>query len=124
MTYEESDDRFYIAQSRMPGAGNGLFAKVPLQKSDQLIAAGVLIRRESIADRCTHFADEYKFRIGEHLLIPFGYAGMVNHSAELANLEKVVVGEQLILRTLRPISAGEELFFCYSEFAQKRFLSE
>ena len=81
---------------------------------------GVLVRKDSLADRCTAYADAYKFRVGNDLLIPLGYGGLVNHSLS-PNLEKVVEGKKVYLQALRPINVGEELFFCYSRYAQRRF---
>ena len=39
---------------------------------------------------------------------------MVNHSRH-PNMEKVIEGEKVYLRTTRPIQPGEELFFTYGE---------
>jgi hypothetical protein len=36
-------------------------------------------------------------------------------------MEKVIVGETVYLRTSRSIDANEELFYCYSSYAQERF---
>ena len=120
MTLTEADPRFYLAPSTIPGGGQGLFAKVALPAGDLFEAIGVLISSGSIADACTHFADAHKFRVGDNLLIPIGYAGMVNHSRQ-PNLEKVVAGDKVFLRALRDIEAGAELFFTYSDYAQQRF---
>lgn len=117
----EIDTRFFIARSRIDDAGYGLFAAHPLKVGDTLMAIGILIDRDSLADRCTAYADAYKFRIGDQLLIPIGFAGMVNHSSDAPNLEKVVDGHTLFLRTLRDIAPGEELLFEYSQYAQDRF---
>jgi hypothetical protein len=117
----ESDPRFFIADSTIPGAGRGLFARVDLAVGERLAVVGVLIEAGSVADDCTRYADAYKFRAGERLLIPVGYAGLVNHSPAGANLEKVVEGDEVFLRVVRPVRAGEELFFCYSDYAQERF---
>jgi hypothetical protein len=117
---EESDERFYAGPSTMAGAGRGLFARVPLRAGARLAVVGVLVRRESDADRCTSFADEYKVRAGDYLLIPCGFGGMANHSSQ-PNLEKVVEGEAVHLQLLRDVSAGEELCFTYSEYARARF---
>lgn len=117
----EPDRRFYIAPSNLPGAGNGLFAKFALGMGEELRVEGILVAADSVQDECTRYADAYKFRLGEHLLIPTGYAGMVNHSLQKANMEKVIVGNGVYLRTLRPIDADEELFFSYSRYAQERF---
>jgi hypothetical protein len=80
----------------------------------------VRVRRESISDRCSHFADTHKFRNGDYLLIPLGYGGMVNHSA-VPNMEKVFEGDRIYLQATRDIAPGEELFFTYTAYAQERF---
>jgi hypothetical protein len=117
----ESDPRFLVADSTVPGAGRGLFARVDLKVGERLAVVGVLIEAGSVADDCTRYADAYKFRAGGRLLIPVGYAALVNHSRAGANLEKVIAGDEVFLRVARPVRAGEELFFCYSDYAQERF---
>ena len=117
---DEPDERFYAAPSRVPGAGRGLFARIPLRAGDRLAVIGVLVRRHSDSDHYTNFADEYKFRAGDYVLIPCGIAGMANHSSQ-PNLEKVVEGEGVFLELLRDVDAGEELCFAYSEYARERF---
>jgi hypothetical protein len=116
---DETDDRFEIRASTLPGAGLGVFARVDLPAGAALEVIGVLIRRESISDRCTHFADHHKFRLGDRLLIPCGFGGLVNHSAE-PNLEKVTDGDRVYLRAMRPIDAGEEILFRYPDSALER----
>jgi len=111
---------FQIKKSTIPNAGKGLFAKKSLPKGAELRVLGTLIKRNSIADHCTRYADAYKFRVGIYLLIPMGWEGMINHS-ETPNMVKVIKGTALSLRTLRPIHSGEELFHCYSRYAQNRF---
>lgn len=120
MITDEADERFYTAPSTHPGAGQGLFARVPLRIGDRLAVIGMLVRPDSAADRCTAFADEYKFRVGDNLLIPCGMAALANHSSE-ANIGKVVEGDTLFLELLRDVDAGDELCFTYSEYARARF---
>lgn len=115
------DDRFELRPSSVPGAGLGVFARVALPAGAELEVVGVLVRRGSVADRCTHFADHHKFVVGaDLLLVPVGLGGMVNHAAA-ANLERVALPDRVVLRTTRPVAAGEELFFTYSESARVRF---
>lgn len=116
----EADDRFELRPSTVPGAGLGVFARVDLPAGATLEVIGVLVRRESVSDRCTHFADCHKFRVGDMLLIPVGYGGLVNHS-HAPNLEKHLDGDRVFLRTVRPVAAGEELFFRYPDAALERF---
>jgi len=121
MLVNEEDGRFYVADSTVPGAGNGLFTKVPIRKGERLEVVGVIVRRDSISDRCTHFCDHHKFRIGENqLLIPLGFGGMVNHSST-PNVQKVFEGDRLYLEALHDLAADEEVFFTYTPYAQKAF---
>lgn len=117
---DELDDRVCAAPSSIPGAGQGLFARVPLRTGDRLAVIGVRVRSGSAADRYTAFADEYKLRAGEDLVIPCGAAAVANHSAQ-PNLRKVVEGDELFLEVLRDVPAGEELCFEYSDYARERF---
>jgi hypothetical protein len=117
----ESDPRFRVAPSTLPAAGQGLFANTRLEAGDRLEIIGVLVERDSISDACTHFADEHKVRVGDRLLlIPLGFGGMANHSAD-PNMEKVIEGDRAYLQALRTIEPGEEVFFRYTEYAQERF---
>ena len=120
MILDEPDPRFYAAPSTVPGAGRGLFARVSLKTGDRLAVIGVLVRRDSASDRYTAFADEYKFRVGDYLLIPCGVAALANHSSE-PNVGKVVEGDAVFLELLRDVDAGEELCFAYTEYARERY---
>jgi len=120
MILDEPDQRFYAAPSTIPGAGRGLFARVPLKAGDRLAVLGVMVRRESASDGYTAFADEYKLRIGDRLLIPCGIAALANHSSD-PNLEKVIDGDAIFLELLRDVDAGEELCFAYSDYARDRY---
>ena len=119
-TLEETDHRFYVRESTIPGAGRGLFARQPLGVGDRLEVIGCFVASGSTADFCTEYADQHKFRVGEKLLLPFGYGGMANHSLQ-GNMEKVIEGDRLYLQVTRPVAIDEELFFTYSEYAQARF---
>jgi hypothetical protein len=117
---DEPDERFYAAPSTIPGAGRGLFARVPLQAGDRLAVLGVLVPRDSASDRYTAFADEYKLRAGDCLLVPCGIAALANHSSQ-PNLTKVVEGDAVFLELKRDVDAGEELCFAYSDYARERY---
>jgi SET domain-containing protein len=117
---DETDDRFYLAESTIPGAGRGVFARVPLQAGDCLEVIGVLVAPGSEADRSTTYGDAYKYQVDGLLLLPVGYGGMVNHSNR-PNMEKLIQGRRLWFRATREIAAGEELFLQYSDYARTRF---
>jgi hypothetical protein len=102
-----------VRASTISGAGNGLFASTSLEAGERLEVVGVLVPAGSPSDVCTHYADCYKFRVGDLLLIPLGHAALVNHSTS-PNLEKVIDGQTLYLRTTRAIASGEELFLEYA----------
>jgi SET domain len=114
MIIVENDEQFYVNTSTIPGAGDGLFAKTFLAEGVRLEVLGVLVPAGSVSDVCTRYADCYKFRVGDLLLIPLGFGGMVNHSRN-PNLKKAIDGQRVYLRTTRPIHPGEELFFTYGE---------
>jgi hypothetical protein len=116
----ETDPRFYVGPSTIPEAGEGLFAKVPLNTGDRLRVIGVLIAAHSVADRCTDYADPYKLRVGESLLIPVGWGAKVNHRDD-GNVRKVIEGEEVYLEVCHPIAKDDEIFFRYHEYATSRF---
>jgi len=116
----DGDERFYVAASTIAGAGQGLFARRPLSVGDTLEVPGVLLQRDSISDQCTAYADAYKLRVGDKLLLPLGYAALVNHS-DAPNMEKHIEKGALYFRVTKPVVAGEELFIAYSAYACERF---
>jgi hypothetical protein len=118
--FDESDPRFYVAESAVQGAGRGLFATTSLSVGERLSVIGVLVPAGSASDSCTAYADHYKFRVDGRLLIPVGFGGLVNHSLA-PNLQKVIEGDQVFLEVIKPVQRGEELFFTYSAFAQEKF---
>lgn len=82
---EETDPRFYVAESKLPGAGMGVFTKVKINKGDFLEIIGVCVKFGGMADKCTHYANAYKFAAepdGQfvHSLVPMGLGGMVNQA--------------------------------------------
>lgn len=96
--FEEKDDRFYIAQSRILGAGLGLFASRQINLGEVLFVSGVLVEKDSEADRTTCFLNSYKFvadpqvkdnnlDLGKYLICPLGYAAIVNHDDKNPNVE-------------------------------------
>ncbi len=109
------DPRFEIRESTILGAGKGLFARMALPVGDRLEVLGPRIVADSLEDRCTSYADTHKFRIGNLLIVPFGLAGIANHSIH-PNLKKCILGDRVYLETLGPVAAGEELF---SEYVPK-----
>lgn len=123
MISNEIDKRFSIAKSTIEGAGKGLFAKTLIPKGDKIEVVGVLVLAKSLADKCTAYADAYKFRVGKYLLIPTGLGGIANHSAN-PNARKTIEGHRVFLTALRDINKGEEILYVYSGYAQKNFIRQ
>ena len=89
MIFHELDDRFYIAPSKIPNAGLGLFPLVDIQQNDYLIIKGIKVLKNSIADQCTHYFNKYKFSPSieaPYNIIPLGFAAMVNADKENQNV--------------------------------------
>ena len=53
--FEETDTRFKIAPSTIPGAGLGLFAAIALTEGELLMIQGIAIKPGSVADQCTPY---------------------------------------------------------------------
>ena len=82
---EEKDPRFYISDSKIPGAGKGVFAKVPLKKNDFLRIIGTVVKSKTIVDFISSkikIIHVYCFANPQisGFLIHMGYGGMVNHT--------------------------------------------
>jgi uncharacterized protein len=119
MEMTENDRRFYLKPSTAPGGGLGCFARVPLREGDCLEVMGVRVAPGSAADQCTAYADRHKFCHAGRLIIPLGYAGMVNHSAS-PNLVRWESDGKLFLRALRDVATDEELFHTYNSAALQK----
>ena len=91
-----------------------------MREGERLEVVGPDPCADLVADACTAYADQHKFRVGDLLLIPVGYGGMVNHS-RTPNLQKIIEGERVYLQASRTIQPGEELFFTYPDGALIRF---
>lgn len=122
---EETDERFYIADSIIPNAGLGCFAKTLIKKGDWLEVIGVYVKTGGIADECTHYAKRYKFAGSPKMnakIIPIGYAGMVNHSDNLKNCvleyapdlgKRSQHSGQVVYRFIKDVFPGEEVIGNY-----------
>ena len=134
---KETDERFYLAKSKLPNAGTGVFAKVSLEKGDWLEIIGAQVEVGSLADKCTAYGKNYKFaasgsikngeRVIDHtrLVIPMGFGGMVNHApnrgmqnVEIGYLQKPTrnpAAGKAVYYFLRNIAKNEEILGNYGE---------
>ena len=125
---DETDTRFYIEKSTIPDAGLGLFAKEFIKKGDWLEVIGVMVKNNSISDRCTYYAHHYKF-LGAKLdakIVPMGYAGIINHTSnkQKQNMQLTHIrglskrsqhSSEIVYQALRDIMPGEELLGNYGD---------
>jgi hypothetical protein len=117
------DARFRIGPSKMRGAGLGVLAVVPIREGELVEVLGVPMARGSEEDICTAYGDAYKIEHGLLLILPTGYAGMMNDS-DTPNMKKCVKAGTLFLRAVRDIEAGEELTIRYAARGRKRYRKE
>lgn len=126
ITIEEKDTRFYIADSTLDGAGEGLFAKQDFEEGDHLEIMGVCVTKGSISDRCTQYAEKYKFaatgtRNSNRVIVPMGHAGIVNHSnnEEDQNAEIRKINNRMVYYFIKDIKQDEEILGFYGKPWQK-----
>src|SRR3990167_4871707 len=125
----EEDHRFYVKESTLPNAGMGCFTRVPLKPGDYLEVIGVYVSCNGPADKCTHYANRYKFAAKENYtcyIVPMGYGGMVNHANEPSqqNVEirwikhmgkKSQHAGEIVYMVIKDIAVDEELLGNYGE---------
>lgn len=108
---EENDQRFYIDHSTLPNAGKGLFAKEKILKGSRLDVVGVRIKIRGVSDICTEYANRYKYYSKDFIIIPVGYAAMINFHGdkEFENVYFQHIDEGY-LETSKDININDELF--------------
>ena len=133
ITVEENDTRFYIAESTLPQAGRGLFAKKPISKGDYLEIIGIQVKAGSISNSCTEYANKYKFAASankKYIVIPLGYGGMVNHAPEESSQNVAITyiknhkpknpaAGSVVYKFLRDVDSDEEILGNYGGEWQK-----
>jgi SET domain-containing protein len=134
---EETDERFYLKKSTVPNAGLGVFTRTFIPKGEYLEIIGIMVKTNSMADNCTHYADKYKFaangktRQGKYetdfsrKIVPIGLGGIVNHSPtkEQQNAEifyrngpnRNSASGKAVYRFIRDIEPNEEVLGSYGE---------
>ena len=130
LRYDENDNRFYINDSTIKGAGKGLFARHEIKKGDKIDITGVIVEKDSYADKCTAYANQYKFAVnvirlgngdvvtGNKMVIPLGFSGMVNHMDDESkrNVQIEYMGDEKIAYVfLRDVNKDEEILGNYGD---------
>jgi hypothetical protein len=127
---EENDERFYLKKSTQPNAGLGVFASKDLKKGDFIEIIGVMVKKNSIADVCTSYANNYKFAAAydneyDMHIVPMGFGGMVNHAnnkeeqnAEIKYIEHKIINSaagKAVYYFIKDIKKDEEILGNYGE---------
>jgi len=130
LRYDENDNRFYISDSTIKSAGKGLFARHKISKGEKIDISGVVVEKNSYADKCTTYANNYKFALdviqlgngelvaGNKMVIPLGFSGMVNHMDEESkrNVQIESMGNESIAYVfLRDVAKDEEILGNYGD---------
>ncbi len=127
---EETDERFEIRNSGVPGAGHGLFASELIKKGDYLEVVGVMVDVADMSHVCTKFANYYKLPAEpesefRHAVIPLGYGALVRraNSPEKQNVElthlpsgvemKSENAGRVVYAAIKDIYPGEEVLSDY-----------
>lgn len=117
-TLTESD--FEVRPSKFPGAGLGLFAKVPVRKGDTIAYYTGKILTDKQSDREPYVSSRYLLWVcKDHWIYgegpAAGYARLINHCHDKPNAELVVSTrwKTARIRALRAIPAGQEILYDY-----------
>ena len=134
LTFHENDDRFYIKESTIVGAGKGLFARKKIFQNEKLMIKGVLVEKDSAADYCTAYSNSYKFAAsltllpngeidtGKFFIVPMGFSGMVNHMDEESKRNVQITyysNYEVAYLFLRDVEKDEEILGNYGEDWQR-----
>jgi len=132
--FDEMDDRFYIKESLIKDAGNGLFARCAISKGEKIDITGVLVERGSRADICTTFANPYKFASNiiemadgtfepsNKLIIPLGFSGIVNHIGDESKMNVQITyfgNDNIAYMFIKDVQKNEEILGNYGKEWQK-----
>lgn len=119
MTIEEKDKRFYLNDSLIENAGMGVFASVDINEGEILEVVGFKVKKDSIEDICTRYANDYKFASPDpkFYVVPTGFAGIVNHTdnASLQNVEIRHVKESTVYYFIKNVKKNQEILGNYGQ---------
>lgn len=107
--------KIYLAQSKIPNAGKGVFAAEEIKKGEVIEVAPILVLEFSdFVNTTWNLLFEYYFWMDDYVVLAFGYASLYNHSKE-PNCEYKIDKEKKVVTftALKKISKGEEIVFNY-----------
>jgi hypothetical protein len=117
---EECDERFYLKESTIPGAGRGVFANKSIYIGNVLRVVGVVVKEKTVAGSILGkipIYSKYVFK-NPHIngwLIPVGYGGMVNHTdnKDLRNCEITFIGGDVYYEFTKDVEKDQEILGSY-----------
>jgi hypothetical protein len=119
---EECDSRFCLKESRIPGAGRGVFTLKAIKKNDFLRVVGVVIKRNSIAGNILIKMPAFVKYVFVNpaipgWLLPTGYGGMVNHTdnIEERNCDITFFGGDVYYLFTKDVEPDQELLGTYGD---------
>ena len=107
--------KIFIAQSKIPNSGNGVFASEDIKKGEVIEIAPILILQfTDFVNTTWNLLFEYYFWMDDYVVLALGYASLYNHSKEPNCGYKINREEKSITFTaIKKISKGEEILFNY-----------
>jgi hypothetical protein len=119
MIIKETDGRFYLNDSLIEDAGMGLFANVDINEGEILEVVGFKVKKDSVEDICTRYANDYKFSSPdpEFYIVPIGFGGMVNHTSDphMQNVEIRHINNSTVYYFIKNVKKNQEILGYYGE---------
>jgi uncharacterized protein len=107
--------KIYIAESKIPKSGRGVFAASDIKKGEIIEEAPILVLKfEDFIDTRWNLLFEYYFWMDKFVVLCLGYGSLYNHSTQSNCQYKISKEEKLIRFTaIKYIKKDEEICFNY-----------
>lgn len=123
------NDKIYVAQSRIKGAGRGVFALADIKKGDVIEICPIIIFRDKDDKRIlTTVLQHYVFEYDKtSSFLALGYGSLYNHSLtpnaryEIEEYDDPAVGSLLYFIAAKKIRKGEEICINYGPHFDKLY---
>lgn len=111
-------DKIYVSESKITGAGNGVFAKVPLKKDETIEVCPVIKvpMTDASNDDENGLLTNYFFYFGDALAMVLGFGSLYNHSNN-ANATYIKRPDKGVVefRAVKEIAADQEITVNYND---------
>tara|TARA_Y100000996_G_scaffold391461_1_gene353458 strand:- start:333 stop:791 length:459 start_codon:yes stop_codon:yes gene_type:complete len=115
----QSSPEFIVKESQLlKNNERGLFAKRDYNEGETIEECPTLMVTNNDINYPNKINDYvFQSHIDDHVLIPFGYCGLINHSTELQNCTWEISSDNTIIKmfAVRDIKVGEELYVSYGD---------